>query len=89
MKRGKESCELAVHLNSSPHSLDQIHFIMIEQIHKNSNIEEVLTNREAYWTAQLKSFHPHGLNKRKEFNSYKRTKFNATSLKPMELWSFI
>ena len=59
------------------HSLDQIHFIMIEQIHKNSNIEEVLTNREAYWTAQLKSFHPHGLNKRKEFNSYKRTKFNG------------
>ena len=68
MKRGKESCELAVHFNSSPHSLDQIHFIMIE---------EVLTNREAYWTAQLKSFHPHGLNKRKEFNSYKRTKFNG------------
>ena len=56
VKRGKESCELAVHFNSSPHSLDQIHFIMIEQIHKNSNIEEVLTNREHIGRHNLNRF---------------------------------
>ena len=77
MKRGKESCELAVHLNSSQHFLEQICFTIIEQITTSVNVELVLTNRarEAYWAAQLKPFYPYGLNKRKEFNSYKRIQY--------------
>ena len=70
MKRGKESREVAVHFNSSPHSLDQIHFVIIEQTHKINLIEKVLTKRDAYWTLQLKSFYMYGLNKSYEVLIY-------------------
>ena len=70
MKRGKESREVAVHFNSSPHSLDQIHFVIIEQTHNIIKIKKVLTKSDAYWTAKLKSFYMHGLNKSYEVLIY-------------------
>ena len=68
-------CELAVHFNSTPHHISQIKFTIIEQIYTLSNIDSVLTKREGYWLAQLHTLFPLGLNKRKEFNSYKRASF--------------
>ena len=72
MKNNRSRCELAVHFNSKAHRLEQIRFMVIEQILNVSNLPQILTKREAYWMAQLCTSHPHGLNKRKEFNSYKR-----------------
>ena len=43
----KESCELAVHFNSSQDSLEQSCFTIIEQFKTSVSIEAVLTNREA------------------------------------------
>ena len=71
----KSRCELAVHFNSKPHNLEHIRFIIIEKIRSTSNVDTILTKREAYWMAQLCTMHPHGLNKRKEFNSQKRISY--------------
>ena len=75
MLQGKSRCELAIHFKTNNHSLQDIEFKVIEQITKTSQVESILTKREGYWLAQLQSIHPLGLNKRKEFNSYKRISF--------------
>ena len=40
-------------------------------------IDKLLLTREAYWTSQLFILHPHGLNKRPEFRSKNRVRFNT------------
>ena len=68
-------CELAVHFNAAPHHISEIKFTIIEQVSSSLNIDSILTKREGYWLAQLNTLFPFGLNKRKEFNSYKRVSF--------------
>ena len=80
MLKNRRTCELAVHYNSFEHQICQISFIIIEQIenHKNAtHLEQLLLTREAYWTSQLFSLYPHGLNKRREFKSKNRICYNS------------
>ena len=75
MLKNKRTCELAIHFNDSKHEISQINFIIIEQIRSFENslhLERLLLTREAYWTAQLFTLIPHGLNKRREFRSKHR-----------------
>ena len=49
-------------------------------VHYNSfehQICQISFIREAYWTSQLFSLHPHGLNKRREFKSKNRICYNS------------
>ena len=71
MLKNKRTCELAIHFNDSEHEISQINFIIIEQIRSfenSSHLERLLLTR-TYWTAQLFTLNPHGLNKRREFRS--------------------
>ena len=80
MLKNRRTCELAVHYNSFEHQICQISFIIIEKIinHKNAiHLEQLLLTREAYWTSQLFSLYPHGLNKRREFKSRNRICYNS------------
>ena len=78
MNRNKKSCELAIHFNQTPHSLSDFEFSIIESIvNTQGNTENLLLQREAYWTAQLHSLQPFGLNKRCEFRSSKRIHFTS------------
>ena len=72
MLKNKRTCELAIHFDDSEHEISQINFIIIEQIRSfenSSHLERLLLTWEAYWTAQLFTLNPHGLNKRREFRS--------------------
>ena len=40
------------------------------------DMDKVLLAREAFWCAQLCTLQPYGLNKRSEFNSKNRIRFN-------------
>ena len=58
--------------------ISQINFIIIEQIRSFENslhLEQLLLTREAYWTAQLFTLNPHGLNKRRESRSKHRINY--------------
>ena len=76
MLKNKRTCELAIHYKlNSEHEISQINFIIIEQIRSFENslhLEQLLLTREAYWTAQLFTLNPHGLNKRRESRSKHR-----------------
>ena len=55
------------------HSLSDFSFIGIEQINnnnENNTIDKRLLTREAYWSAQLCTLKPYGLNKRCEFRLF-------------------
>jgi len=70
MLKNKRTCELAIHFNKSEHEISQINSIIIEQIRSFENslhLEQLLLTREAYWTMQLFTLNPHGLNKQQEF----------------------
>ena len=76
--KNKRTCELAIHYNNSEHEISQIKFIIIEQIRSFENslhLEQLLLTREAYWTAQLFTLNPHGLNKRRESRSKHRINY--------------
>ena len=78
MLKNKRTCELAIHYNNSEHEISQINFIIIEQIRSFENslhLEQLLLTREAYWTAQLFTLNPHGLNKRRESRSKHRINY--------------
>ena len=63
MLTSKKTCEVAVLFNSTT----DIKFIGIERIiHRDTNhsLESILLTREAFWSAQLCTLFPHGLNKR-------------------------
>jgi len=78
MLTGKNTCEVAIHFNREQHVLSNFNFTIIEEICNagNSNLEQCLTTREAHWTVQLCTLQPHGLNKRCEFNSRNRIRYN-------------
>ena len=74
-----KSCEVAVHFNKTSHILDDFSFQCIDQVQAPNNSDEIdrlLITKEAYWSAQLFSLAPHGLNKRKEFHSRNRICYN-------------
>ena len=76
MLTNKTTCELALHFNRVEHRMSD--FIVIEKVVNESedhNDRRLLT-REAFWCSQLCSLHPHGLNKRSEFNSKNRIRFS-------------
>jgi len=68
----KNCCEVATHFNQSCHSLTDFTFLAIERI---TNSERLL-DREIYWTAQLRTMKPFGLNKRNELKSKNRIAYN-------------
>ena len=76
----KKTCEVAVHFNKTPHDLSDFSFQCIDQVqasvNNSCNIEKLLITKEAYWSAQLFSLAPFGLNKRQEFHSKKRINYN-------------
>jgi len=80
MLTNKKTCELAVHFNCTRHEISEINSIVIEQITNQGGaayIDKLLLTREAYWTSQLFTLYPHGLNKRREFRSKNRVRYNT------------
>ena len=53
-------------------------FIVIEKFvdYAVNNMDKVLLTREAFWCSQLCTLQPNGLNKRSDFNSKYRIRFN-------------
>ena len=53
-------------------------FIVIEKFvdYTVNNMDKVLLTREAFWCSQLCTLQPNGLNKRSDFNSEYRIRFN-------------
>ena len=80
MLTNKTTYELAVHFNKIEHQMSDFEFIVIEKIVNESesegHIDRRLLTREAFWCSQLCTLHPQGLNKRSEFNSKNRIRFN-------------
>ena len=78
MLTNKTTCELAVHFNRVEHLMSDFEFIVIEKVVNESeyDIDRRLLTREAFWCSQLCTLHPHGLNKRSEFNSKDRIRFS-------------
>ena len=76
IKTNKKTCEVAIHFNRSLHNFLDLEFIGIEAIYSNTNTNSILLSREAFWSSQLCTLSPHGLNKRQEFNSKKRIRYN-------------
>ena len=68
----KKTCEVAVHFNKTPHDLSDFSFQCIDQVQSNVNnsrdIKKLLITKEAYWSSQLFSLAPFGLNKCQEFH---------------------
>ena len=80
MLTNKKTCELAVRFNCIEHDISQISVIVIEKITSQGDaayIDRLLLTREAYWTAQLCTLSPHGLNKRREFRSKNRVRHHT------------
>ena len=74
MKTNKKTCEVAIHFNQTPHVLSNFTFQCIDQIQNSvsEDTEKLLITKEAYWSAQLFSLAPFGLNKRQEFHTKNR-----------------
>ena len=76
----KRTCEVAIHFNKELHALADFEFLIIEQLcnlsFNNNSLDDRLLTREAFWCAQLCTLKPHGLNKRCEFNSKNRIRYN-------------
>ena len=59
--------------------MSDFEFVIIEQIlnlNTESSVHERLLTREAFWSAQLCTLMPHGLNKRSEINVYSKYCFD-------------
>ena len=81
MVTNKKTCEVATHFNRTPHTLSDFSFQCIGQVQASSDsdrMDKLLITKEAYWSAQLFSLAPFGLNKRQEFHS--KTELRTTSL---------
>ena len=78
MLTSKNTCEVPIHFNREQYVLSNFNFTIIKEIcnASDNNLEQRLTTREAHWTAQLCTLQPHGLNKRCEFNSTSRIRYN-------------
>ena len=60
--------------------ISEISCIVIEKITSQGDaayIDRLLLTREAYWTAQFCTLSPHSLNKRREFRSKNRLRYNT------------
>ncbi|KAJ8035078.1 hypothetical protein HOLleu_22175 [Holothuria leucospilota] len=75
MLTNKKTCVVATHFNHTPHELTDLAFLPIERITDTIETNKKLLSREIYWTAQLRTIFPYGLNKRNELNSKKRINF--------------
>ena len=70
MITNKNTCEVAIHFNKDQHEMSDFEFVIIEQImnlNTKNSVDERLLTREAFWSAQLCTLMPPGLNKRSEF----------------------
>ena len=69
MKANKKTCEVAIHFNKTPHTFFDFTAQCVDQIRTSSfhDTDKLLITKEAYWSAQLFSLAPFGLNKRQEF----------------------
>ena len=79
MSTKKNTCEVAIHFNKETHVLSDFGFVIIKQIcnfSEHNNLDNRLLTREAFWSAQLCTLQPHGLNKRSKFNSRNRIRYN-------------
>ena len=75
----KNTCEIAIHLNKDQHEMSDTDFVIIEHIlnlNTENSVDERLLTREAFLSAQLSTLMPHSLNKRSEFNSNNRIRYN-------------
>ena len=77
MVTNKKTCEVAVHFGRTPHELSDFEFTPFEKIIDAQNTERKLLTREVYWTAQLRTLQPYGLNKRQELHSMKRISYTS------------
>ena len=65
MLANKATCEVAVHFSKIPHTLHDVSFQCIDQVQAPNNFEDIerlLIRKEAFWSAQLFSLVPNGLN---------------------------
>ena len=76
MNTGKNTCEVAIHFNSTPHSLRDFEFIIIEKVINAQKKKETLLIREDYWAAQSGTLQPTGPNKRCEYCAKTRINYN-------------
>ena len=79
MLTNKTTCEVIIHFTRILHTPGDFSFQGIDQVQAPSGSEEIdrlLLTKVAYWSAQLFSLAPHGLNKRKEFHSKIRIFYN-------------
>jgi len=79
MVTNKKTCEVATHFNRTPHTLSDFSFQCIGQVQASSDsdrMDKLLITKEAYWSAQLFSLAPFGLNKRQEFHLKNRINYN-------------
>jgi len=72
IRTNKKTCEVAIHFNNNNHDITDLKFIIVEAIRDSTDIDKKLLTREAYWTAQLNTLRPFGLNKRAEYRSKNR-----------------
>ena len=77
MKTNKKTCKVPIHFNKTPHTFSDFTFQCIDQIRTSSNhdTDKLLITNEAYWSTQLFSLAPFGLNKRQEFHSKNRIRY--------------
>ena len=62
-------------ISTKKNVISDFEFVIVEQIcnlSDNYSVDERLLTREAFWSAQLCTLQPYGLNKRTEFNSRNR-----------------
>jgi len=68
------------YFNCIKHEISELSIIVIEEITSwgdTAHIDRLLLTREAYWTSQLCTLSPHGLNKRRKFRSKNRVRYNT------------
>ena len=78
MLTNKAMYELAVHFNQKERHMSDLDLIVIERIVNNTDndMDKILLTIEAVWCLQLCTLQPYGLNKRFEFYSKNRIRFN-------------
>ena len=79
MSTKKITSEVGVHFKKDEHQLSDFKFIVVEQIcsiDNKHNVDKRLLTRETFWCSQLCTLQPYDLNKRSEFNTRNRIKYN-------------
>ena len=79
MVTNKKTREVAVQFNKTPRTLSNFSFQCIHQVQASSeseSLDTLLVTKEAYWSAQLFSLAPFGLNNRQEFHPKNKINYN-------------